>query len=135
MSSSVEVEATVFPTEDVARVLRALKNILPESEVQEAERVGLLKLVARSSDIVSLNRFRDMLAKQRIRLAAKAALLGGISSEGVRIELNKQAAYANRVSFADPDDSPLGTITLRIRSPNPEQVIEWLTGERQEIRP
>lgn len=126
--SSIELETIVFPTEDISRVLKAMINILPESALERENWNGSIKLVARSDDINALERLREMLATQRIRSAARSLLLSGIRGQGIQIELNKQAAYANRISFADPEDNPLGTLTLRIKGPRPEQIVEWLTG-------
>jgi predicted RNA binding protein with dsRBD fold (UPF0201 family) len=49
--------------------------------------------------------------------------------------LNKQAAYAGHVSFSAPDgESPLGPIQVIVETGNPDQLIDWLAGKREERR-
>jgi len=47
----------------------------------------------------------------------------------VVINANKQAAYVGILSFAMGEvESPLGPITIRIRTSNPQHLITWLTS-------
>jgi predicted RNA binding protein with dsRBD fold (UPF0201 family) len=46
--------------------------------------------------------------------------------------LNKQAAYAGHVSFSAPEgESPLGPIQVIVETENPEQLVDWLAGQRE----
>ncbi len=77
----------------------------------------------------SLEKLKMILQRDRIRSAAAAVMRRGTDSEGIRVFLNKQVAYAGHVSFCEPEgESPLGPIRLTIKTRHPARVIEWLTG-------
>ncbi len=81
----------------------------------------------------SLEKLRQILARDRIRSAARAVLFRRTEGDRIVAFLNKQVAYAGHVSFCDPvGESPLGPIRLEIDSDDLTRVIEWLTGGEKE---
>ena len=79
----------------------------------------------------SLERFRTIIQRDRIRAAARAQLFKGLDEKRIIVFLNKQVAYAGHISFSAPEgESPLGPIRLTIESDDPVVVIDWLTGGR-----
>ena len=77
----------------------------------------------------SLERFKMIIQRDRIRAAARAQLFKGMIDSAIVVFLNKQVAHAGHVSFSAPEgESPLGPIRLTIRAGNPVEVIDWLTG-------
>lgn len=90
---------------------------------------GSAKLVGNGKE--SLERFRMILQRDRIRAAARAQLIKGIEGNRIVVFLNKQVAYAGHLSFSAPEgESPLGPIRLMIESSDALALIEWLTGSR-----
>ncbi len=123
----IEVVAPVYPTEDDDRVVAAIEAIFPNAEIDRHP--GELIATAHSVD-----RFGELLAKQRIMETARATLLGGIEGDVVSFSLNKQAALANVVNFAIEDGAELGIIDVRIEveQPTPQAFVEDFTAPASE---
>jgi uncharacterized protein len=84
-------------------------------------------------DQPSLERFRMILLRDRIRSAARSVLRRSVEGNRLVFFLNKQAAYAGHVSFSAPEgESPLGPIQVIVETENPELLINWLTGQPEE---
>ncbi|WP_457548997.1 AAA family ATPase [Archaeoglobus sp.] len=90
----VEIETKVNPTEDVDKVVQAVKNIFPDAEITiEGD-----TLKAKAWD---LRKFRDLLRRQRILDTARTELLKGKSSNETTVFLNKQTAHIGKINFTD----------------------------------
>ncbi len=130
-------EAEVRPTEDRDKVATAISNLFPGPliERREGERVFLTMETDR---VGSLDRFRMIIHRDRIRAAAGAVLRRGSSQEGILVFLNKQVAFVSHVSFCEPEgESPLGPIRLFIETSDSFRVVNWMTGgmvERKRTR-
>lgn len=123
-----KVEAKLNPTEDSEKVKRAISNIFPATAFETVEREGEEFITAILEGKEGVMQFYNLLRIQRIRTAARAALLEGIIGNTITFYLNKQAAYARHISFSQPlHESPLGPIKVEITCDNPQELIEWLT--------
>ncbi|ADB57406.1 AAA family ATPase [Archaeoglobus profundus] len=92
----VEIETKVNPTEDVDKVVQAVKNLFPDADITiEGD-----TLRAKAWD---LRKFRDLLRRQRILDTARTELLKGKSNNETTVFLNKQTAYIGKVNFTDED--------------------------------
>jgi uncharacterized protein len=122
-------EAEVRPTEDLEKVKQALTNLF-SGDIEVRGNVGDYGSVRLSGEgHRSLERFKMIIQRDRIRAAARAQLFRGITEDRLIVYLNKQVAYAGHVSFSAPEgESPLGPIRLTIKSGTPSGVIDWLTG-------
>jgi predicted RNA binding protein with dsRBD fold (UPF0201 family) len=123
----------VRPTEDAERVRKAVTNILRgEVEVRQIDEwSGQVSIDGK--DQSSLERFRMILQRDRIRAAARSVLRRSVEGNRIVFFLNKQAAYAGHVSFSAPEgESPLGPIQVILETENPEQLIDWLAGKPEE---
>jgi len=123
----VEIQAEINPTEDEARVRRAVENVFSNLEFEvKPQRRGSL-LTARTRGMDGLTKLYNLLRRERIRDAARAILYGGMSEHSIVFYLNKQVAFAGHVSFSQPvGESPLGPIKVEILCDNPRDVIDWL---------
>lgn len=93
------------------------------------------KVVVEGKDQSSLERFRMILQRDRIRAAARSVLRRGIEGDRIVFFLNKQAAYAGHVSFSQPEgESPLGPIRVILETEKHEQLVNWLAGRLEERR-
>lgn len=110
----IEVEAPCRPTEDPARVARAIRQLFPDAELTENDSVR--------GTATGLDRFAELLQNQQIRAAAREVLLGAVHGDRLVIRLNKQAAAAGRVSFSA--HAPLGDITLTIATEDPRGLVD-----------
>jgi predicted RNA binding protein with dsRBD fold (UPF0201 family) len=128
-------EAEIRPTEDAERVLKAVTNVLQgEVEIQQIDEWSG-KVVVKGKDHSSLERFRMILQRDRIRAAARSVLRRSVDGSRLVFYLNKQAAYAGHVSFSEPEgESPLGPIQIVVETKSPEHLIDWLTGKPEERR-
>ncbi|TMI28105.1 hypothetical protein E6H19_03960 [Candidatus Bathyarchaeota archaeon] len=129
----VHGEAEVRPTEDAERVRKAVTNILRgEVEVRQIDEWSG-QVMFDGKDQSSLERFRMILQRDRIRAAARSVLRRSVEGNRIVFFLNKQAAYAGHVSFSAPEgESPLGPIQVILETENPEQLIDWLAGKPEE---
>jgi hypothetical protein len=132
MNVRVTVTANLNPTEDEAKVRRALLNIFPEGKPVRVNRPDGFDLMrVEGSGMSFLETFRRLLKQDRIRDTARRLLLARIGGEGITIYLHKQAAFAGHASFCAPvGESPQGPITVRIETPSPELVIDYLTARQ-----
>jgi hypothetical protein len=109
------VRTAVNPTESREKVIEAVRNVLGDIELEQSERGDLVVLEGRLDRIEDLAPLRDAFARMRIRDAARS-LLTRIAEEGLlSFGLNKQAAYAGRVSFYSSGESSLGPIQVTLK--------------------
>ncbi len=117
----VEIVAPVNPTEDLTRVIDAITNIFPNATVTES--VG--ELIASTH---SIDRFVELLEKQRIRETARTTLHDQVVDDTITFAISKQAALEEVVNFALAQPAELGDIvvSIRVEQPDPHQLIEQL---------
>ncbi len=130
MDLKVTAESVVNPTEDEAKVERALRNIFPSGPMQKTTMQGDASVLRISgTELDSLSNLRNIVKQERIRSAARSVLLSGFRGQRIRIYLNKQAAYVGRVSFCEPEgESPHGPISIEIETSDPQSVIDFLAS-------
>ncbi|MEM4251075.1 MAG: RNA-binding domain-containing protein [Candidatus Bathyarchaeia archaeon] len=122
------VRARVNNTEDECKVERAIKNVFPEIKLSIVEDTGGGRVMrGESRGFHGLSTFRELLRRDRIRAAARSLMLSATTEGSLVFNLNKQAAFAGRVSFASESESPLGPITVELECPDPVNAIGWLT--------
>lgn len=133
----IRIETEVRPTEDLNKVIRALKNLFNFKNIKVEELGNERKLIViEENNIETLTKFRDILRKQRILDTARNILLKSYKGNVVEVKLNKQAAYQGVVSFVDSDnESPLGPINVVISSDKIELIIDWLTPKTSHGKP
>ncbi|ABW02815.1 RNA-binding domain-containing protein [Caldivirga maquilingensis] len=125
----VEVYAEVKPTESEVKVKRAVLNIIELDELEVIDVNGVKYIHGKARGLSYLSRIRDLIRRERIRDTARDLLNHSVVGDEVVINVNKQAAYVGVLSFAMGEvESPLGPITIRIKSSNPQQLIMWLTS-------
>ncbi len=126
---TIHVEAEINPTESEEKVKRAIENIFGDLQTHVEPIYREFKIFADAKGLEPLARLFNLLRRERIRAAAKTALLQGLEERSLRFSLNKQVAYAGHVSFANETaESPLGPIRVKIETKNPREIIEWLTS-------
>ena len=116
----VMIRARCYPTEDRAKVARAIKNVFPDADIQGEDPV-----VARSN---SLETFCDLLKRQRIRDAARAVLRRGLKRGAVSFVLNKQVASVGKISFSEGSHA-LGDIEVLVSPEDIQALIDSLVPE------
>ncbi len=135
----LSLEAEVYPTEDIRKVLLAMRTIIPfDEEVDDLEIVDReMKLVRlRKEGYEALIKLRTSFRNNRVLDTARSLL---ITRRGKLrpLRFHKQAAYGGKVRLCDEDEmSPLGVITLTIEyEGNPFTLADWLTPRTEKGRP
>jgi predicted RNA binding protein with dsRBD fold (UPF0201 family) len=124
----VVVEVEVNPTEDLEKVKKAITSFFPAASIDVKSGGRKSLLVATTEGIKGLTEFHSRIRQERILAAARRVFRRGTQGNFITFYLNKQVAYAQRVSFCDPfGESPLGPIEVKIRCDDPTEVIDWLT--------
>jgi len=125
--AKLTLDATVSPSEDPEKVLRAMKNVVGESECETSTDSHSARLV--TEDPRALAHVRDQLRDRHVRSAARKQMLLKSSGRSTSLILNRQAAAASVVALCgSPDESPLGPVNLVIESERIEAVMDWLTA-------
>jgi predicted RNA binding protein with dsRBD fold (UPF0201 family) len=122
----IDVEAAVYPTESAEKIERAVRNILGEIALKQITRGDILVLEGHLDDIESLRHLKELLKRLRIRDATRAYLTRIARGDFLTFGLNKQAAYAGRVSFYHPHEAPMGPIQVTIKG-DIDEVIRYLS--------
>ncbi|HKZ99674.1 MAG TPA: RNA-binding domain-containing protein [Thermoplasmata archaeon] len=111
----IRVTAPVRPTEDVAKVTRAVLNLFPDARIE-----------VRGDSIIgeteSLDRLRELIRNQKIRDAARSLLRRARVGARTSVGLSKQAAFMGRVNFSAT--SPLGDLAVEIESDDLDALID-----------
>ncbi len=126
----MKAETAVKPTEDEEKVRRVLRNLFPASEIQRLQtHDGDVKLQLTGEDVDCLSTLRNLIKQERIRSAARSMLVKSTTGNHLRFFLNKQAAFAGRVSFCETaDESPNGPVIVQIEAPDTEMIIDFLAA-------
>lgn len=90
----VTITARCYPTEDPAKVERAILNLFPGSEVERSADA----ILARTG---SLERFKELIRNHRILDATRRVMVRGTDGERTSFAVNKQAALSGKVSFLE----------------------------------
>ncbi|MFQ5986875.1 MAG: RNA-binding domain-containing protein [Thermoplasmata archaeon] len=110
------VETPRRATETAEKVRTAVLNIFPEAQLTVGKGI--------TGKAGSLDRLAELLQRQHIRASARELLKGSIQENRLVFYLNKQAAYAGRVSFSA--HAPLGDICVTVVSDDLRGLIENL---------
>jgi len=113
----VRVETPVHPTENPEKVIRALRNLFPDLQIESTkDRIG--------GTTANLDRLRELIRNQRIRDTARRQLIAGRRENRTTVSLSKQASFVGVVNFAIA--SPLGDIAVEIESDDIEAAIDYI---------
>ncbi len=128
----LSVKARVYPTENSEKVMKAIKNIFPDLrlEVETLEDYSLVKGDAETRE--ALEELHSKLRKERILDTARSILLASRQGNEVSFQINKQAAFANRLNLSA--ESSLGAIEVEIEDEEIEELINWLAPKTFEGR-
>ena len=126
----VRAVAEVHPTEDQAKVERALLKLFPSGRIgRDVKSDGSVFVSVHGSDFEFLSNLRLLIKQERIRSAARSILLRRLKEPSLRFYLNKQAAYMGRVSFCEPiGESPHGPVSVEVDTENGQAVVDYLAS-------
>jgi predicted RNA binding protein with dsRBD fold (UPF0201 family) len=129
---TVHIEVDVNPTEDPAKVEKAVNNIVGNAIFTSTPGFHGVTLKADAQGQEALTKLRNLLHNDRIRDAARKQLYRAIRDDKISFYLNKQVACAGHISFSEESaESPLGPISVVIESDAPKQLVDWLAEKTE----
>jgi len=131
----IELRAKINSTEDKSKIISAISNIVDLDKEYGDESLSDL-IILKSSDIFFLSPLYNRLREQQILEAVRNVLLTNKTDTLVVLHLNRQAAFSNRIHVCElSGESPLGPITIIIRSKKIDDFIDWLTPQTIDGKP
>ena len=119
------VRTTVNSTENLEKVVKAVRNMLGDIKLHQSEKGDSIVLEGRLDRIDDLTPLRAIFAKMRIRDAASSFFTRIAQEDLLSFGLSKQAAYAGHASFHSSGESSLGPIQITING-DIDSVIDYL---------
>jgi len=127
----VSAYCTINASEDVNKVRTAVSNILTDMD----EKITDDSLVANSNNYESLTKIYETIRSRRSKSVYRKHLMHNMTEDSTWFYLNKQAAFVDVIALCDEaDESPLGPITVVLRSKNIEDVIDWLVSDIEDLQ-
>ena len=127
----ISAYCTINASEDVNKVRTSLSNVLTDM----VEKLTEDSLTANSNNYESLTKIYETIRSRRSKSAYRKHLLRNMTEDSTWFYLNKQAAFADVIALCDEaDESPLGPITVVLRSKNIEDVIDWLASDIEDLQ-
>ena len=119
----IRVECQVYPSEDSAKVLRAVKNVVSNCSPEIAD--GRIRIATKNPEV--LITIYEQIRSRRVMGVFRKVLLRNMIANSTWFYLNKQAAFVGTVSICEEEsESPLGPIKITIKSNELESLMNWL---------
>lgn len=121
-SIEVIVITPINLTEDVQKVVFAVKNLLPNSEP------GIRKnnLYIKMNNFDGLRKIKDKIRSKKTLAVLQRILYNNYNMQSTWFLLNKQAAFADVVVLVENEnESPLGPIKITVNGCELERINEW----------
>lgn len=127
LAATVELRASVSPSEDPVKVLAAMRQVFGDCDYAIESSDKSVRLF--SSSTSCLQKLHDQLRDRHVRDAARRLMLRLLEGDTLRLMLNRQAASAGVLALCtSATESPLGPLNLSVRSDDPQKLIDWLTS-------
>lgn len=118
----VTIVASVNSTEDRQKVIFALNNIFPNSELIEKKN----NISTKMDDLRVLEKIKEKIRSKKSLAVLQRILYNNYHMGNTWFLINKQAAFVDNVAIIEnEDESPLGPIKISINGCNLEQIKEW----------
>ncbi|MEN4007167.1 MAG: RNA-binding domain-containing protein [Methanobacteriaceae archaeon] len=96
MDCEIYAKASVNPTEDRDKVIKAIANVIEYDEIEIGD-----DYVCASGGMETIKKLGDELRERKIRGAARKTMLKGIRANKIHFKLSKQAAFAGTLNLVD----------------------------------
>ncbi|MFQ5941166.1 MAG: RNA-binding domain-containing protein [Nitrososphaerales archaeon] len=121
----IRAECRVYPSEDSAKVIVAVKNILSNCVTELTDS----KILAVSKNPESLSKIYQHARSRAILGVFRRVLEHNTIGNSTWFYLNKQAAFVGIVSICEEEsESPLGPIKVTLTSTQLQLIINWLVS-------
>lgn len=113
---NVKISCPVYPSESDELVLEAVMRIFPEASMSRTDE-------GYEGFTDNIDNFSLIVRRHRILDATRSVVYKGRQGDKTEFTLNKQAAFAGKVSFC-PEDTVLGAIKVCMYGENLEDFID-----------
>jgi uncharacterized protein len=121
---SIEVIVTtpINLTEDVQKVVFAVKNVLPNTEPV----ISKNNLYIKMNNFDRLRKIKDKIRSKKTLAVLQRILYNNYNMQSTWFLLNKQAAFSDVVVLVENEnESPLGPIKITVNGCELERINEW----------
>lgn len=123
ISCKIEMFASVNPSEDSQKIIKAISNIFPFSKIEFHN----FSVNALSSDLRSFEKIYETIYSKHSQKTYRKYLEKNLENNSTWFYLNKQAAFVGKIAICEQaEESPLGPIKVIVSSPNIDKIIEWI---------
>ena len=124
INCKIEIVCPVNLSEDPNKVIQAISNIFPHSNIKNEN----FSIKAQSNELRSLEKIYESIISTQSQKSYTRNLENNLEGNSTWFFLNKQAAFVDQVAICDEaDESPLGPIKVVLNSPNIDGIIDWIS--------
>ena len=123
INCKIEMSCPLNPSEDPAKVEKAIANIFPYSIIKYEN----FTMFAQSKELRSFEKIYETIHTNQSQKTYGRNLENNLENDTTWFFLNKQAAFVEKVAICDePEESPLGPIKVTLTSSNIDGIIDWI---------
>ena len=123
INCKIEMSCPVNPSEDPAKVEKAIANIFPYSIIKYEN----FTMFAQSKELRSFEKIYETIHTNQSQKTYSRNLENNLENDTTWFFLNKQAAFVEKVAICDEtEESPLGPIKVTLTSSNIDGIIDWI---------
>ena len=124
INCKIEIVCPVNLSEDPDKVIQAISNIFPHSNIKNEN----FSIKAQSNELRSLEKIYESIVSTQSQKSYTRNLENNLDGNSTWFFLNKQAAFVDQVAICDEaEESPLGPIKVILNSSNIDGIIDWIS--------
>lgn len=124
INCKIEIVCPVNLSEDPDKVIQAISNIFPHSNIKNEN----FSIKAQSNELRSLEKIYESIISTQSQKSYTRNLENNLDGNSTWFFLNKQAAFVDQVVMCDEaEESPLGPIKVILNSSNIDGIIDWIS--------
>ena len=124
INCKIEMVCPVNLSEDPDKVIQAISNIFPHSNIKNEN----FSIKAQSNELRSLEKIYESIVSTQSQKSYTRNLENNLDGNTTWFFLNKQAAFVDQVAICDEaEESPLGPIKVILNSSNIDGIIDWIS--------
>jgi len=124
INCKIEMVCSVNLSEDPDKVIQAISNIFPHSNIKNQN----FSIKAHSNELRSLEKIYESIVSTQSQRSYTRNLESNLKGNSTWFFLNKQAAFVDQVAICDEaEESPLGPIRVILNSSNIDGIIDWIS--------
>ena len=124
INCKIEMVCPVNLSEDSDKVIQAISNIFPHSDIKNEN----FSIKAQSNELRSLEKIYESIVSTQSQKSYTRNLENNLDGNSTWFFLNKQAAFVDQVVICEEaEESPLGPIKVILNSSNIDGIIDWIS--------